>query len=241
MHESPSIKTVAVIPSAGKGRRLGFRKKPYLMLNGKPVLAHTLSAFERCALVQAVVVVAAPSDLEYCREKVVERYGFKKVIAVVEGGRERQDSVRNAVDTLGDEWEIVVVHDGARPLVVPSLIERAVNAARECGGAITAVRPKDTIKEVDGSGRVKRTIARETLVSVQTPQAFRLDLLRRAYREAARQGFTGTDDSTLVERLGERVAVVVGSYENIKITTEEDIAVAELILRSREKGGAEGP
>ncbi|MDP2690759.1 MAG: 2-C-methyl-D-erythritol 4-phosphate cytidylyltransferase [Deltaproteobacteria bacterium] len=224
-------RTLAVIPSAGLGRRMGSRKKNYLMLSGRPVLAHTLSAFEECPLIDAVVIAAAPPDVEMCGKDIVEAYGFGKVVKVVAGGAERQDSVANALK-LAAGFGIIAVHDGARPLVTPGIIEAVVGAAVKNGAAIAAVALKDTIKEAS-RGMVRRTVDRENLLSVQTPQAFRTELLLRAFEKARQDDFLGTDESSLVERLGEPVSIVEGSYENIKITTAEDMAFAEWVLRRR--------
>ncbi len=226
------FKAVAVIASAGMGRRLGGRKKNYLEIAGRPVLAHTLSAFEKSTLIGGVVAVVPASDIDYCETRIVKRFGFKKVLKVIPGGKERQDSVACALDVLGSEWEVVVVHDGARPLVTPEMIDKTIRAAYRSGAAVTAVELKDTVKEVTG-GKVNRTIPRDRLRAAQTPQGFRLDLLKEAYKRAAEEGLMATDDSSLVEGLGEKVKVIEGSYENIKITTEEDIELAEVFLKRR--------
>jgi 2-C-methyl-D-erythritol 4-phosphate cytidylyltransferase len=233
------IKAVAVIPSAGMGQRLGTRKKNYIELDGRPVLAHTLSAFEKSPLVGGVVLVVPASDEDYCRREIVKRFGFKKVLNVIAGGRERQDSVGCALGVLGSDWDVVLVHDGARPLVTACIIEKTIRAAFLEGAAITAVALKDTVKEVK-DGKVRRTVERDKLRSVQTPQAFRLDLIKKAHEKALDEGFLGTDDSSLVERLGKKVTVIEGSYENIKITTEEDILLAEGLLRRRKDGVGPG-
>jgi 2-C-methyl-D-erythritol 4-phosphate cytidylyltransferase len=226
------IKAVAVIASAGTGSRLGTRKKNYLEIAGRPVLAHTLYAFEKSPLVEGVVLVVPASDEDYCRREIVEKFGLKKVFDVIAGGSERQDSVGCALKVLDRDWDVVVVHDGARPLVTAEIIDETIRAAFKEGAAITAVPLKDTVKEVT-DGTVKRTVAREGVRAVQTPQAFRFKLIKKAYEKAVDEGFMGTDDSSLVERLGEKVKVVDGSYENIKITTEEDILLAECLLGRR--------
>ena len=247
-------RVIAVIPSAGVGQRLGKVKKNLIELAGRPVLAHTLGAFEESRLVSSVVVAGAPGDEERIRKEVIEKYAIKKVRAVIPGGAERQDSVYCALKWIKDSdegFDLIVVHDGARPLVTPGLIDETIEAAAETGAAITAVRPKDTIKEVQGS-LVKRTLPRDSLIAVQTPQAFGAELLIKAYEAAAQAagskgaaeaaGFRGTDCSSLVERFGScpggsntkvSIVVVPGSYENIKITTSEDLPVAEAILKKR--------
>lgn len=225
-------KTVAIIPSAGMGRRMGSTRKNYLALLGRPVLAHTLAAFEAAASVDAVIVVAAPGDERYCLDEIVSRYGFRKAVAVVPGGAERQDSVRRGIEAAPSGFGYIAVHDGARPLITPDIIDRTVAAAVLSGAAIAAVAVKDTIKEASG-GLVRRTVPRDGLISVQTPQAFERGLLEKAVRAAAEGGFLGTDESSLVERAGIAVSVVEGSYENIKITTPEDMAFAECVLKKR--------
>ncbi len=226
-------RTLAIIPSAGQGRRMGSpTTKNYLDLLGKPILAHTLAVFEDCRLIDEVVVVVAPGDEEYCRRVIIEGYGIKKVALVLGGGEERQGSVKNGLPGSEDGVGTIVVHDGARPLVTARIIEKTVEEARVSGAAVTAVRVKDTIKKVV-NGSISSTVARDGLFAVQTPQAFRTDILLNAFKRAEEDGFTGTDESSLVERLGAEVRIVEGSYENIKITTEEDLLVAECILLSR--------
>jgi 2-C-methyl-D-erythritol 4-phosphate cytidylyltransferase len=230
-----AIKTLAIIPSAGLGRRMaGPARKNYIELLGRPILAHTLAAFEESDLVDAVVVVVTPGDERLCQSSIIEAYGLKKVIKVLPGGELRQGSVRNGL-ALPDDFgppELVVVHDGARPLVTAGIIDSTIEKARSTGAAIAAVKVKDTIKEVQ-DGLVASTLARDSLWAAQTPQAFRAGLLLKAFRKAEADAFTGTDESTLVERLGVRVSIVEGSYENIKITTEDDLLLAERILRNR--------
>ena len=228
-----AIKTLAIIPSAGLGRRMaGPTRKNYIELLGRPILAHTLAAFEESEFVDAVVVVVTPGDERLCQSNIIEAYGIKKVLKVLSGAKDRQGSVRNGLPDAEDPPELIVVHDGARPLVTAGIIDSTIEEARSTGAAIAAVRVKDTIKEVQ-DGLVASTLARDSLWAAQTPQAFRAGLLLKAFIKAEADGFTGTDESTLVERLGVRVSVVEGSYENIKITTEEDLLLAERILRNR--------
>ncbi len=203
--------------------------KNYLDLLGKPILAHTLAVFEGCRLIDEVVVVVTPGDEQYCRKVIIEGYGIKKVARVLGGGEERQGSVRKGLPDGEDGVGTIVVHDGARPLVTAGIIERTVEAARVSGAAVAAVRVKDTIKKgVDGL--VSSTVARDGLFAVQTPQAFRADILLNAFKKAEEDGFIGTDESSLVERLDAGVSIVEGSYENIKITTAEDLILAEKFL-----------
>lgn len=226
-------KRLVIIPSAGMGKRMGTKKKNFLPIAGKPVLAHTLAAFEAAPSVDAIILSVPHDDIEFCAEEIVKKYKAGKVILVVAGGPERQDSVANALEAAkGLGFDIIAVHDGARPLVTVKVIEDVLQRASQKRAAIAAVPVKDTIKEAT-DGLVLRTIPRETLWSVQTPQAFMAEIIFRAFELAKKDGFKGTDESSLVERLGERVSIVMGSYENIKITTEEDMPIAEHVLKKR--------
>jgi len=210
---------------------MGGCKKNYLMLLGRPVLARTIGVFEKCQLVDSIILVVPASDIGFCENEIVKQYGFRKVASVVAGGAERQDSVRNGLERATGAG-IVVVHDGARPLVTVKILEDTIKAAIKTGGAIAAVPVKDTIKEINGDF-VARTVERSALVSVQTPQAFKSGVLITAFDKARQDNFAGTDESSLVERTGQMVEVVEGSYENIKITTTEDMLIAEGILKNR--------
>ncbi len=222
----------AIVLAAGCGRRMGAdRPKQFMDLAGKPVLAHTLEAFEQAGSIDRVVLVAPPEQVGRC-EAFVKTWGGRKVSAVVPGGVARQDSVAEGLKAVGDEAGVVAVHDAARPLVLPEQIDAVVGEARETGAAVLGTRVTDTVKEVAGE-RVLKTLDRSRLWSVQTPQAFQADLIRRAHREAARSGYVGTDDTALVERLNAPVRVVEGRRDNLKITTPEDLQVAGDILRRR--------
>jgi len=223
----------AVIAAAGQGTRMkaGVNKQ-FLLLQGKPVLVHTLELFQQCDLITEVILVATPGEEDYCR-KMVQEYGLTKVTRVVSGGRERQHSVAHGLAPLSSECEIVAVHDGARPLLLPSHLTKVIQAAGAHDGAILAVPVKDTIKEISGNGQVKSTLERAKLWAVQTPQVFKKGVITFAYDRAFQEGIKGTDDASLVEQCGFQVQVVEGSYENIKITTPEDLDFAELILRRR--------
>ncbi len=230
MKSKNKMRVLAIVPSAGMGKRMGTARKNYLPLIGRPVLARTLDALEACPLVDSVIIASRAGKTV---AGMVDRYGFKKVRKIVRGGRTRQDSVSNALGSIDGKFDIILVHDGARPLVTPGIVSRSVKAAARFGAAIAAVPVKDTIKEAS-HGRVARTIPRDALWSVQTPQAFRREIRLESHRRAKKDRFIGTDESSLVERLGIKVAIIEGSYENIKITTREDLVMAESILRSRE-------
>jgi 2-C-methyl-D-erythritol 4-phosphate cytidylyltransferase len=214
----------AVVVAAGEGRRFGGPKQ-FAALRGRPVLDWSLAAFEANPYVDAVVLVLAPPGKG---EKYAARY--PKIEAVVGGGARRQDSVANGVAGLkAVDEDIILVHDGARPLVTQDLIERVIDAARETGAAIPAVPLDDTIKEAE-ENRVLRTLDRSRLVRVQTPQGFAYGRLKRALDRAAAEGVVGTDEAALVERLGLPVAIVPGDPRNIKITSPLDLTMAEAFL-----------
>ncbi|TJY38892.1 2-C-methyl-D-erythritol 4-phosphate cytidylyltransferase [Cohnella pontilimi] len=228
----------AVIVAAGRGKRMAASdNKPYLTIAGRPVLAYTLEAFERCPEVEAIVIVAAAGEEPRASELVL-REGFRKVTAIVPGGAERQDSVAAGLAALSTAG--VLVHDAARPLVTPAQIAACCEAAERHGASALAVPVKDTIKIVDGEGMIVSTPDRATLWAVQTPQAFRRSELLDAHRAAREAGTAATDDAMLLERLGRKVAAVPGDYMNLKITTPEDLLAAELFL-SRRQEEAERP
>lgn len=226
-------KTVAIIPAAGQGRRMNRKvNKQYIELLDKPVLAHTLKVFENHPLIDEIIVVAKEDEIEFCQERIVKNYDFSKVSKVIAGGSERQESVYNALKEIKEDC-LVVVHDGARPLVAPTIISNAINTAKSSSASVVAVPVKDTIKRVNSDDEVTETLKRSELRAIQTPQVFKKSLLQKAYDEAFEDHFYGTDDASLVERLGVPVKVIDGSYDNIKITTAEDIEIANLVLRRR--------
>lgn len=219
-------RVAAIIPAAGAGLRMGCQvPKQFLTVDGRPMLALTLEAFENCLAVDRVILVVPSAEVDYCRRAIVEHYCFKKVADVVAGGKTRRDSVRLGMTAAGDGFELLVVHDGVRPLVRPSLIERVIEAARMSGAAIAGIPARDTVKEVDGELVIK-TYQRENVWLAQTPQAFHYSILLDAHDRAALGCFgEPTDDASLVERAGGRVVVVPGDEDNIKVTTPRDIAL----------------
>lgn len=207
-------------------------KKPYMTIAGKPLLAHTILPFEQSKCVKSIILVTARGDEDFCLRNVVKKFGFKKIAKIISGGRERQDSVRSGIGAIAENCDVVVVHDGARPFVTKEIIDHVIKSAAKYGAATSAVPVKDTIKQ-ENAGFVKKTLPREELWAIQTPQAFKFDILKKAHARALKQGFSGTDDCMLVERLGCKVKIVKGSYSNIKITTPEDLALGERILKGR--------
>lgn len=220
------MKVCAIIPAAGQGTRMGGPvAKQYLCLNGKPILHHTLAAFAKCGWVGSVILVMPEKDVEAGRAEWMKQPG----IAVVAGGAKRQDSVYCGFKALDADTEIVIVHDGVRPFVTPQMIRQTVDAARQHGAAITAIPVSDTIKQVTSGGLVERTVDRDGLWRVQTPQAFRYGVLREALEKASADAFYGTDEGALVEHIGKEVKVVPGSELNIKITRPEDLVLGGCI------------
>jgi len=220
----------AVIVAAGSSLRMGGGDKLFALLGGLPLLVRVVSVFEGCPGIDRIAVVVREEKLEDARTMVDEE-GWAKVGEVCVGGKRRQDSVKAGLERLkGCEW--VVVHDGARPLVTIELIEDGLEAARETGAAVAAVPVKDTIKVAGTDRAVRYTPARDSLWAVQTPQVFRTDMLKKAYRGVKDEV---TDDATAVEQSGHQVMLYRGSYDNIKVTTPDDLALAEVLLRNREQ------
>ena len=226
----------ALIPAAGSGRRMNCPgNKQYLDLAGRQVLARTLELFERCPAVASIQLVVPAAEIRQCRREVVERYGFSKVSALVAGGAERQESVRLGLESMAlAADDLVLIHDGARPLLSEAVLQAVLAEAQHSGACLVAVPVKDTIKEVV-AGRVQATPDRQRLWAAQTPQAFRYGLICEAHRQARMQGYAGTDDAALVERLGHPVAIVPGDYRNIKITTPDDLLLAAALLTGGEE------
>ena len=242
-------KVIAIIPAAGLGKRFGpDANKPFLLLDGKPLIIWSLQQMETVADIAEIIPVLQLKDMEYGKE-MFEEYGITKIKKIAPGGRERQDSVRNGLKLIEDKDCIVLIHDAARPLIQKDLI---INALREltlsfspalkateeaftaCDGVILGVPLKDTIKEASDKV-VHKTLKRAALWAVQTPQLFHFRSISKAYEKASEEGYYATDDSALVERYGGRIKIVMGSYENIKVTTPEDLVIAEALLKRYEK------
>jgi len=223
-----------VIPAAGQGKRMGAGcNKQFLHLLGQPILAHTVRIFQESSFVSEIVIVGAESDLHIIKE-LVYHHELDKVVAIIQGGAHRQDSVCAGVRALSPTIQRVVVHDGARPLLALQAFHRFLVETEAFSAAIMGIQIKDTVKRVDRSGRVIETPPRAHLRAVQTPQIFDRGILEEAHYEAAAMGYYGTDDAALLERMGYPVQVVEGSQENIKVTTPDDLWLAERILAMRE-------
>lgn len=225
-----------IIPAAGQGKRMGAGKNKLLLtLEATPILIHTLKVFEADPECSGIILAIHPDD-EQEFKSLLNEYGIHKVSSLVTGGKERQDSVYNGLMAVSSLDGIVLVHDAARPFIKIETIHRLVDAASKDGGAIVAVPVKDTIKKA-ANNQVSETVERSSLWSVQTPQAFRVSVLLEAHNKAAREQFIGTDESSLVERIPQPVSIIEGDYDNIKLTTPEDLYFAEAILRKRKESG----
>jgi 2-C-methyl-D-erythritol 4-phosphate cytidylyltransferase/2-C-methyl-D-erythritol 2,4-cyclodiphosphate synthase len=222
-----------IIPAAGQGKRMRRgSNKVLLPLVDMPVLLHSVLTFSACSKVDNLVVVVAPDEVSQV-ETILQGLNGIKPWKVVAGGRERQHSIANAIKVVSKAAKIILVHDGARPLITEECIQNVIQASVVHKAVVVAVAEKNTIKTVDENGWVTGTLERGTLWSIQTPQGFDAHLLRQAYEKAEQEGFIGTDDASLVERLGIKVKVVRGCYDNLKITTPEDLTIAEALLKER--------
>lgn len=230
-------RTAAVVLAAGSGKRMkSSTKKQYMLIRERPVIYYSLKAFQE-SFVDEIVLVVSPGDTAFCQEEIVDRYGFDKVLHIVEGGKERYHSVAVGLDSISD-CEFVFIHDGARPMVTEQILKRALDCVAEYKACVVGMPVKDTIKIADREGTVVSTPDRNLVWMVQTPQVFAFPLIREAYGKLIRQeeellktGISITDDAMVVETFtGHPVKLVFGSYENIKITTPEDILIAENFL-----------
>jgi 2-C-methyl-D-erythritol 4-phosphate cytidylyltransferase len=229
------LKTIALITAGGKGQRMqSSTAKQFLLLGGKPVLAQTIAVFEACLFVDEIFVIAPQDEMAKVQTDIVEKYQYKKVLKVVRGGRTRQQSVWNGLRAIKSDCAWVVIHDGVRPLIAPQLIEAGIMEARQTGAAIVAVPARDTVKRLGPGGKLQ-TLNREEIWLAQTPQIFEFSLLCQAHHKANQDKFTGTDDASLVERLGHPVSLIPGDYGNIKITTPEDLTIAEALIKKKRK------
>ncbi|WP_342603728.1 2-C-methyl-D-erythritol 4-phosphate cytidylyltransferase [Peribacillus sp. FSL E2-0159] len=219
-----------VIPAAGQGKRMKAGKnKLFIELSGIPIIVYTLRVFEEDPDCRGIILSINPAEKAYFSQ-LIAAYGLKKVKKLVMGGKERQQSVHNGLQHAGEE--IILVHDGARPFINLGQISELTTAASLHGGAVIAVPVKDTIKKA-ANKKVVETVERSSLWAVQTPQAFRVSILKRAYEQAEAEAFLGTDDASLLERINEQVVIIEGNYDNIKITTQEDLYFAEAILHKQ--------
>ncbi len=234
MRSGSSPRVGVIIAAGGSGRRVGTNlPKQFLPLAGKTVMERTIAVFASLDAVDQIVLVVPAGYVERTK-KLVKKAGLRKVAAVVPGGKERQDSVWCGLNAFPCNPEILLVHDAVRPLIDHRTIAEVIDAAGREGAAVVGLRAKETIKEESPAGYYARTLDRERLWLVQTPQGFRYNLLREAHEQAARDGFTGTDEGSLAERMGFPVRIVEGSERNIKITTKDDFALASMLVRMKQ-------
>lgn len=232
------MKIQAIIPTAGSGLRFQSKvAKQFIEIGGVPLCVFTLKAFERTSVIDSLIVVAEAKMMDTVKD-LIDQYGLKKIAHVVAGGKMRSESVANGIKALDEDTDIVVVHDGVRPLVSSKIIEDTVGLCRKHGAAVSAVPVKSTIKTVDKTDlSVVRTLIRDELWEVQTPQAFKRETLVRAHKN---RGPTDdpTDDAVMVEAMGVKVMISPGDYRNIKVTTKEDLTIAEAFLRQQDRMAA---
>lgn len=226
MVRAPIPDVAVIIPAGGAGRRLGgTTPKQFLKIGAYPIIAITVRAFDRLPRVGEIIVVVPPGQAARTR-RILDAAGCRKVTALVEGGKERQDSVRIGLARITGEPAVVLVHDAVRPFVSRTVVEAVIRDAARYGAAVVGVRVKDTIKTEGEGGFYRETLPRHLLWAVQTPQGFDRHLIEKAHARALREGFIGTDDAMLVERMGLPVRIVEGEYGNVKITTREDLLAA---------------
>jgi len=226
------MRVVALIPAAGRGRRMGSEKpKAILPLGGIPLITHTLREFEACRQVDEILALVPAEEVPLFADEILRRAGLKKVSQLLAGGPERQDSVYLGLKAIGGKADFVIIHDGARPFVSPDLIARALSETRSYRAVVVGLPAGDTIKEVSAQREVLRTLERSRLWAIQTPQSFEYNLIMEAHEKAREEGFYGTDDASLVERLKIPVRIIEGSRFNLKISTPEDLILGEALLK----------
>ncbi len=217
-----------VLAAAGQGKRMGVgMNKQFIPLNNKPILMHTLEKFYSKSWIDEIVIVAHPDEMEQMKQ-MIQALNMKRRIEIVPGGNERQESIYNGLSYIHSEF--IMVHDGARPFIDSTMLDRLYESLQHLDAVVVGVPVKDTIKVIDNMNQIRHTPDRKSLWAVQTPQAFRLSVLKEAYQKAKENNFFGTDDASLVERLGIHVTIIEGSYRNIKITTPDDLILAQAII-----------
>lgn len=219
-----------VIVAGGKGSRMNLgMNKQYAKINGKEIIAYTIEAFDKSPLVDEIVVVLPEKEIEFFKLNIIAKHKFIKAVTLTSGGAERQDSVYNGILAVDKSCQNILIHDGARPFVNETMIEDTLKSVDEVGAVVVGVPVKDTIKVVNEKNYIEDTPDRANLWAVQTPQVFKYKMILKAYRNAFEEDFYGTDDASLVERLGYKVKMIMGSYDNIKVTTIEDLDIGKQI------------
>ncbi|MBF0491742.1 MAG: 2-C-methyl-D-erythritol 4-phosphate cytidylyltransferase [Deltaproteobacteria bacterium] len=226
------MKTSAVLVAGGRGVRAGFElPKQFLTLCNKPILCYSLDLFEACTLVHEVILVLPQDYISYFQDQIASRFFYSKLKSVVAGGENRQESTQAGMKKIGDDINLVCVHDAARPLLKMSLLEQVIQLAAQKKAALLAAPASDTIKEVDDQKAIVKTHAREKIYLAQTPQVFEIHLLRKAFEKAKVENFLGTDEASLVEAMGEEVFIVESTPLNLKVTQPQDFKIAEILLQ----------
>ena len=221
----------AIIVAAGKGIRMNDpTRKQYLDLAGRPILAHSVMVFDTCELIDKNFLVLPREDIEYFRKNILPLMELKNRLSLVPGGEHRQNSVYNGLKAVDKKTDMVVIHDGVRPFIQPDELESCILGARKFDACILGIPAGDTIKYVGRSGFIENTLSRDSIWLAQTPQAFKYELIIKAHETARRDGYCGSDDASLVERLGKDVRIINGSKNNIKITVPEDLAIARAMF-----------
>lgn len=229
------VQSVAIIVAGGSGKRmLHDRPKQYVPLAGIPILVRTLIVFEESPSIGRIIIVVPQNDIQYVKDEIVGRYRIHKAEQIQAGGKARQDSVKAGLEMVDDRDDVVLVHDGVRPFVTQELIDLCVREAAQTGAVVPVVSPTDTVKIIGTENRIRDTLDRVNLQLAQTPQAFRRQIILNAFESAYREGFYGTDDASLVERMGMPVTTIPGLPYNIKITAPEDLVLGELLLQRSE-------
>lgn len=231
------MKAAAIITAGGLGKRFGEKgdkllPKQFISLSAKPIILYSIESFESSDLISEIVLVVPDNWVEYTETEIVNKYSIKKVSRVIGGGDERQKSVESGFKSLTSKPDIVAVHDGVRPFVSLEIIQAVLKQAANSDGAIAAIPATDTVKKSSSKKSIYETLSRDDIWFAQTPQAFKYPVLKEAFEKASKEGYLGTDEAELVERLGKEVKLVLGSKNNIKITTPEDLKLAEQILNS---------
>lgn len=225
------MKVVALVPAAGTGLRMGFsQRKQFMLLRDLPILVWTLRRLEACQSIEEIIPIVPEDSVEFCAEEIVDSYNIHKIKRIVVGGRERQESVWHALRKLNNGFNYVMVHDGVRPFVSDRLLHESLKEAVRHDGVVVGYPVKDTIKDVGKDRFVEKTLRRNHMWAIQTPQVFKKDVIVDAYTRAHEANFTATDDAALVEWAGYKVKVIEGEHENIKITTPFDLVLGEAIL-----------
>lgn len=223
------MKNIAIILAGGKGKRMGADiSKQFLTINSKPIICYTIEAFQKSDLIDEIIVVLPKDEIDYFNKEVLGKYDLN-ISKIVEGGKERQDSVYNALQSIKN-CNIVLIHDGARPLVSEEIIEKGISYAEMYSAAAPGVMPKDTIKVINSERISKETLVRNNLVAVQTPQCFKYSLIKECHSKIRENNIEVTDDTMVVETYGNEVYIYEGDYENIKVTTKEDLILVKALL-----------